>query len=189
MAMNVAGAAITGMGAICPIGKDIASILDSLRAPRGGFGEIIAFDTNGLKVRCAAEVRDYDPSAHFAPEECERLDRTAQFAIIATREAVAAAGLGREEFSSGRVALVMGICAGGVGDLTLVKNLRVSDYFGNAPDFVPLTDAVLRSDRTGAPGQAFGHVVVRASHLLAVGEPVEDRALDPVGVGAEGTVD
>ncbi len=67
-------------------------------------------------MRHAAEIDAYDPLDHFSVEQAEALDRTAQFAIIAARQAVADAALSNTLLASGRVALVMGICAGGQGD-------------------------------------------------------------------------
>lgn len=116
MTSSVTGAAITGLGAICSIGKDIESVLDSVRSSKAGFGDIRAFDTDGLKVRCAAEIHDFQPTDHFSEQECGYIDRSAQLAIVAVREAVNAAGLGADELSSGRVALALGVCAGGIGN-------------------------------------------------------------------------
>lgn len=116
MVSSVAGAAVTGMGAICSIGKELESMLESLRASRAGFEKITAFDTEGLKVRYAAETHDFKPSDHFSAKECGVIDRSAQLAIVAVREAVASAGLGPDELASGRVGLAFGVCAGGVGN-------------------------------------------------------------------------
>jgi len=116
MSANTAGAAITGMGVICSIGNDIPSMRENLKSGHGGIAEIISFSTAGLRVHHAAEVRDYDASRHFSADEAAGVDRTAQLAIIAARQAVADAGLSREELASGKVGLVMGICGGGIGD-------------------------------------------------------------------------
>jgi len=116
MKTNLAGAAITGMGAICAIGCDISSIRESLQSGRSGIDEITTFSTEGLRIRHAAQVRDYDPLNHFSAAQLRVLDRTAQLAVVAARQAVADAGLSQEELASGRIGLVMGICAGGIGD-------------------------------------------------------------------------
>ncbi|SIT43185.1 putative Beta-ketoacyl synthase [Paraburkholderia ribeironis] len=116
MKQNPAGAVITGMGAICPIGNNIALMCGSLISGDSGIAEITTFSTEGLRIRHAAQIQDYDPSNHFGPDDVERLDRTAQLAIVAARQAAADAGLSHEDLASGRTALVMGICAGGIGD-------------------------------------------------------------------------
>ena len=53
--------AITGMGAISPIGCDIESVFQSLSGGVSGIGGITRFDLDGMKVSVAAEVRDFDP--------------------------------------------------------------------------------------------------------------------------------
>ena len=107
--------AITGLGAFCPIGGNTDELLRNIRAGQSGFGVIRSFATEHLKIRHAAEITDYDPHEFFSADRAESLDRTAQFAIIAVRQAADAAGLSAELLDSGRVALVMGICAGGQG--------------------------------------------------------------------------
>ncbi len=114
-ASNRQTVAITGLGAVCPIGGNTDELLHNIRAGRSGFGVIRSFPTEHLKIRHAAEIADYDPHEFFSREQAENLDRTAQFAIIAVRQAVGDAGLSAELLASGRVALVMGICAGGQG--------------------------------------------------------------------------
>lgn len=116
MDINLTGAAITGMGVICPIGLDIDSMCESLQLARGGIGKIDLFSTEGLRVQLAAQVRDYDALKHFSAEQALELDRTAQLAVVAARQAVSDAGLSHEELASGRIGLVLGICAGGIGN-------------------------------------------------------------------------
>lgn len=115
MHAKTSGAVITGMGAICPIGENIAAMRANLRAGRSGIGEIDTFSTEGLRVRHAALVKGFDPLQHFDAARADRLDRTAQMAIVAARQAVAQAGLTAADLASGRIGLVMGICAGGAG--------------------------------------------------------------------------
>ncbi len=108
--------AITGIGVFTPIGKNPTALLESIKQGAGGIGTIQAFNTEHLKVRHAAEIRDYDPLRYFSPEEAERTDRTAQFAILAARQALADAAVQEPELTAGMVGLVVGICAGGQGD-------------------------------------------------------------------------
>jgi 3-oxoacyl-[acyl-carrier-protein] synthase II len=107
---------ITGIGVFCPIGRTPKELLDNIRECRGGIGEIIAFDTSGLKTKHAAEIRDYDALQYFSPHEVEVLDKTAQFAILAARSALEASGLDLDVLGRDRIGIVMGVCAGGQGD-------------------------------------------------------------------------
>jgi 3-oxoacyl-[acyl-carrier-protein] synthase II len=110
--------AVSGIGVFCPIGGSRAELLESIRLGRSAMGPITTFDTSDLKIRHAAEIRDYDPLAHFGPEEAAALNRTAQFAIIAARRSLADADLDVGALDPDRVGLVVGICAGGRGELS-----------------------------------------------------------------------
>ncbi|HEX9283128.1 MAG TPA: beta-ketoacyl-[acyl-carrier-protein] synthase family protein, partial [Gemmatimonadales bacterium] len=108
--------AITGIGVFTPIGTNPTALLESIKRGVGGIGTIEAFNTENLKVRHAAEIRDYDPLRYFSSEEVDRTDRTAQFAILAARQALADGAIEETELTAGKVGLVVGVCAGGQGD-------------------------------------------------------------------------
>ncbi len=113
--MMQAGAAITGLGAISAIGHDVPAMLASLREGRGGINPIQAFPTDGLRARYAAEVHGWRGTDHFNATDAARIDRAAQLAIVAARQAVADARLTTAQLRSGRVGLVLGFAAGGIG--------------------------------------------------------------------------
>jgi 3-oxoacyl-[acyl-carrier-protein] synthase II len=108
-------AVITGIGAISAIGHNPEQMMRSLRDGRGGIRQIEAFSTDGLSVHHAGELRDWRATDHFSPEDAAFMDRTAQLAVVAARQAVADAGMSASRLRSGRVALIYGICAGGIG--------------------------------------------------------------------------
>ncbi|MEO6967287.1 MAG: beta-ketoacyl-[acyl-carrier-protein] synthase family protein [Rhodanobacteraceae bacterium] len=105
---------ITGMGAICALGHDARQVWAGMRDGRSAIGPLIGFDGQDMRVRVAAQVRDYDPIEYFDEKKLLLLDRVSQFALIAAREAVAQSGL---DFDSGdlrqRTACVIGTGAGG----------------------------------------------------------------------------
>ncbi|MDE1961641.1 MAG: beta-ketoacyl-[acyl-carrier-protein] synthase family protein [Xanthomonadaceae bacterium] len=106
--------AITGMGAICALGHDAASAWTAMREGRSGIGPIANIPTELLNVKIAAEVRGYDPGAHFDSKKVAFLDRVAQFALIAAREAVAQSGLEFKTSGLGeRSACIIGTGIGG----------------------------------------------------------------------------
>ncbi len=106
--------AITGMGAICALGHDAASTWMALREGHSGIGPIANIPTELLHVKIAAEVRGYDPAAHFDSKKLVFLDRVAQFALIAAREAVAQSGLEFKASGLGeRSACIIGTGIGG----------------------------------------------------------------------------
>jgi 3-oxoacyl-[acyl-carrier-protein] synthase II len=105
--------AITGVGAVTPLGNDVASTWAAALEGRSGIGEIQAFDTTAFPVRIAGEVKDFDPTGLASPKDLRRLDRNVVFALAAAKEALADAGT--NGLSADRVGIVLG---SGVGGLT-----------------------------------------------------------------------
>jgi 3-oxoacyl-[acyl-carrier-protein] synthase II len=99
---------ITGLGAVTPLGHDVASLWDALVAGRSGIDTITAFDAAPYRCRIAGEVRDYTPPAALAPEQAARLDRAAVFAADASLQALREAGLELTPQNAGHVGLVIG---------------------------------------------------------------------------------
>ena len=85
--------AVTGVGAISPLGLDAASTWRAAQAGESGIGWISTFDTDGLPVRVAGEVKGFDPAQVVPPKEARRLERNVLFGVAAGREALADAGL------------------------------------------------------------------------------------------------
>ena len=105
---------ITGMGAICALGHDAGTTWQAMREGRSGIGPIANMPTDLLNVKIAAEVRGYDPVAHFESRRLILLDRVSQFALIAAREAVAQSGLDfRVDDRGERTACIIGTGIGG----------------------------------------------------------------------------
>ena len=84
---------VTGMGIISPIGNTIPSFWDNLTAGKVGIGPITKFDTTDYKVKLAAEVRDFDPSAYMSRADISHSDQYAQFAMAAAVQAVEDSGV------------------------------------------------------------------------------------------------
>ncbi len=104
---------ITGMGVISPLGADLAQTWAALREGRSAIGPMQLIDTTPMRFKNAAEVRGYDPAKHFEPGKADMLDRFAQFAVVAAREALAHSGLAITPTSSLRTAVITGSCIGG----------------------------------------------------------------------------
>src|SRR3990172_6503705 len=84
--------AITGLGAVTPLGRDVPTLWEALTAGRSGIGPITAFDASGYPCRIAGEVPDYVPHPGLSPEQAARLDRGALFAVDAALQALAPPG-------------------------------------------------------------------------------------------------
>jgi len=105
--------AVTGMGVISALGYGRAAFWDGLSAGRSAIRPMTLVPEGSVKFPNAAEVPDYQPQAHFEPRDADLLDRFAQFAAIAAREAVKEAGLDFTPELGERTAIVTGSSAGG----------------------------------------------------------------------------
>jgi nodulation protein E len=104
---------ITGLGVISAIGRTVPEFWDSLVAGRSGIGPMETVDRSQFRFQNGAEVRGYSPAAYFEEKEVSLLDRFAQFALIACREAVRDAGVEWTGEAGARAAVVTGSCLGG----------------------------------------------------------------------------
>jgi nodulation protein E len=105
--------AITGLGAICALGRNVAEVGESLRQGRSGIAPIESTDMSQLRFRNGAEVHGYTHQGYFEDRQADFIDRFAQFAVIAAREAVAGAGVVWTPELRETAAIVTGSCVGG----------------------------------------------------------------------------
>src|ERR1043166_246023 len=84
---------VTGLGAVTPVGNTAPETWRAALDGKSGIDFIRAFDADGLPVRVAAEVKDFDPAGLANPKELRRLDRNVLLALQAGKEAVADADL------------------------------------------------------------------------------------------------
>jgi len=105
--------AITGLGAICALGRNVAEVAESLRQGRSGIAPIESTDTSQVRFRNGAEVHGYTHKGYFEDRQADFIDRFAQFAVIAAREAVACAGVVWTPELRETAAIVTGSCVGG----------------------------------------------------------------------------
>ncbi len=102
------GVAITGLGAVTPLGRDIAALWDGLVSGRRGIGTITAFDPSRYPVRIAGEVRGYSPHESIPPDRAQHIDRGALFAIDAALQALGDSGIERPGERARRAGVVIG---------------------------------------------------------------------------------
>ena len=105
--------AITGLGIICALGRCVEEFRRALTEARSGIQPIQAIDTSCLRFQNGAEVRDFDPAQHFDGAGQVLLDRFAQFAVVAAREAMASSGIAMTPELSPRAAVITGTSVGG----------------------------------------------------------------------------
>jgi nodulation protein E len=105
--------AITGLGAICALGRNTAEFAQALREGRPAIGPITSADVSQLRFQNGAEVKDYTHQPYFDDRRADFMDRFAQFAVIAAREAVQDAGVCWTPELRETAAIITGSCVGG----------------------------------------------------------------------------
>ena len=113
--MNLKRVVVTGIGALTPIGNNVAEYWSNLLKGKSGAGHITYFDTSKFRTKFACQLKNYDPTAHFISKELSKLDRCAQFAMLTTEEAVRDARIDWSRIDKERVGVVFGT---GIGGLT-----------------------------------------------------------------------
>ncbi|OOM80306.1 beta-ketoacyl-ACP synthase II [Clostridium sp. BL-8] len=127
---------ITGMGALTPIGNDVNSFWNNARNGKSGIDFITLIDQDLVDVKIAAEVKGFDPETLIGKKESKRLDRFAQFALVASDEAIKDSGIDLEKENLDRFGVMLGSGIGGFqtiedecSKLATGKSRRVSPFF------------------------------------------------------------
>jgi 3-oxoacyl-[acyl-carrier-protein] synthase II len=168
--------AVTGLGAVTPLGNDARSTWQAALEGRSGIDWIRSFNASGFPVRVAAEVKDFDPATVVPPKEARRLERNVVFAVSAAQEAIADSGL--DAFDPTRVGIVLGSAVGGfVGLLEQADVMRERGADRVSPFFLPnvLVDSASGqvAIALGIRGPNYAIVSACATGSHAVGEGAE----------------
>jgi 3-oxoacyl-[acyl-carrier-protein] synthase II len=105
---------VTGMGAVTPIGNDIASYWNGLTSGTSGGAPITRFDASDYDTKFACEVKNFDILQYVDRKLSQRMDLFTQFGMAATEQAVQDAGLNMEKVDSNRVGVIYGSGIGGM---------------------------------------------------------------------------
>ena len=168
--------AITGLGAVTPIGNDARSTWDAAVAGRSGIDWIRSFDVDGLPVRVAAEVKDFDLTTVASPKEVRKLERNVLLSLGAAREAMGDAAL--DDFDPMRVGVVFGTAIGGVNGILEQDEIRRDRGPDRvSPNFLPnvLVDSASGqlAISLGIKGLNYAVVSACATGSHAIGEAAE----------------
>src|ERR687888_1786206 len=168
--------AVTGLGAVTPIGNDARSTWEAAVAGRSGIDWIRSFDASEFPVRVAAEVKDFDPTQVASPKEVRKLERNVLLSLGAAREAMGDAGL--NGFDPMRVGVVFGTAIGGVNGILEQEEGRRDRGPGRvSPNFLPnvLVDSASGqlAISLGLKGPNYAVVSACATGSHAIGEGAE----------------
>jgi 3-oxoacyl-[acyl-carrier-protein] synthase II len=168
--------AVTGLGAVTPLGNDVASTWRAATAGESGIDWIRSFDPGDAPVRVAAEVKDFDASQVASPKEVRKLERNVLLALGAAREALNDSGL--NGFDPARVGIVFGTAIGGVNGILEQEEIRLSRGPDRvSPNFLPnvLVDSASGqlAISLGIKGPNYAVVSACATGSHAIGEAAE----------------
>ena len=193
---------VTGMGAVSPLGLDVATMWEALLGGKSGVGQISLFDAELFETRIAAEVKGFSAVDYIDRKQARHMDRYAQFAVVASLEAVRQAKL---DFSNAEdIGVLIGSGIGGLGTLSAQFNVLAERGPRKiSPFLVPMMIGDGASGQVsillGAKGVNFCATSACSSGTDAIGEACEiirrgdaqvmvaggaEAAITPIGVAA-----
>ena len=167
---------VTGMGALTPLGNNVNDFWDRLIDGVSGADMITLFDASKFKTRFACEIKGFEPTNFLDRKEARKIDRFAQIALVASDQAVADAGISRDNVNTNRIGVVF---ASGIGGLITFQEEVMNFAKGDGtprfnPFFIPkmILDIAAGhiSMRHGFRGPNFAVVSACASSTNAIME-------------------
>ena len=137
--MQLKRVVVTGLGALTPIGNNVASYWEGLKSGKSGAGPITHFDNTHFKTKFACELKGYNAEDFFDRKEARKLDKFAQYAMVAADEAIADAALPLDTMDKFRIGVIWGA---GIGGLETFQNEVLNYAAGDGtprfnPFFIP----------------------------------------------------
>ncbi len=117
--MELKRVVVTGLGALTPLGKNVDEYWENLVNGVSGADMITQFDASKFRTRFACEVKNFDPTQYLDKKEARKIDRFTQFALVVSDQAMADAGLTKDNINPDRVGVVF---ASGIGGLITFQN-------------------------------------------------------------------
>jgi len=174
--MELKRVVVTGMGALTPLGNDVNTYWDHLVNGVSGADMITLFDASKFKTRFACEIKGFEPTNFLDRKEARKIDRFAQIALVASDQAVADAGISKDNVDTNRIGVVF---ASGIGGLITFQEEVMNFAKGDGtprfnPFFIPkmILDIAAGhiSMRHGFRGPNFAVVSACASSTNAIME-------------------
>ena len=188
---------VTGIGAVTPLGNDIATTWDGIVNGRSGLGPVTRFPEGVLPVKYAAEVKHFDPLKYFDAKEVRRTDIFEQYGVAAARQAVDDAGLVITPELAEDVGVVIGSSVGGFTsmlaqyDILRTQGYRKMNVFA-IPMIMGNGAAGMVAIKLNAQGPSYSPVSACATSNDSVGQAFElvrrGAAKVMVAGGADATV-
>lgn len=182
---------ITGLGAITPIGNNIDSFWESIKLGKNGIDKISLFNAENLKVKMAAEVKNFNPSNFIDKKESKRMDRYTQFAVIAAEESIKDSNLDFNTLNRERIGVMFGSGIGGLCTIeSQIRTLVVKGPNRVSPLTIPMSISNMASGtiaiKHGILGNTLSLTSACATSTHCIGEAyrsIKDGYLDIVVAG------
>ncbi|MEM1369646.1 MAG: beta-ketoacyl-ACP synthase II [Cyanobacteria bacterium P01_H01_bin.15] len=166
---------VTGLGAVTPLGNTVATYWAGLLDGRSGIAKISSFDASRHASRIAGEVKGFDPHEFLERKDAKRMDRFAQFAVVASKEAVRDANLTINELNAEEIGVMIGTGVGGIRVLENQQEVFLTKGPGRcSPFMIPTMIANMAAGLTaihiGAKGPNSCPVTACAAGSHAIGD-------------------
>jgi 3-oxoacyl-[acyl-carrier-protein] synthase II len=189
---------VTGLGAITPVGNDVATTWQSLLAGKSGTAMITKFDAATFPTRFAAEVKGFDPLLYMERKEARRSDQYTQYAVAASWQAMRDAGLVDNPIAdTDRLGVIVGSGIGGLKSFEEQHDVYRERGVGKiSPFFIPMFIADIASGvvsmQFNARGPNYATVSACSTSAHAIGDAFRTIQYGDADVmisgGAEATV-
>ena len=189
--------AVTGMGFITPIGNDLETVWSNMVEGVSGVGQITHFDTKGFDTTIAAEVKGFNPEEYMDKKTARHIGRYCQFALAASKQALAQAGLEPAEMDPDDVGVIV---ASGIGGMEEIEKSHTALLQRGPKRISPFTVPMMIADmaagivaiHTKAGGPNYAIVSACASGSHGIGEAAEiikrGAAVAMLAGGSEATI-
>jgi len=204
--MELKRVVVTGLGALTPVGNNVAETWENLVNGVSGAGPITHFDTSKFKTQFACEVKGFNPNEHFDRKEVRKMDLYTQYAIVAAKEAIEDSAMDLEKVDKTKIGVIYGVGIGGIRTFEdeMIAYAGTKDTIGPNfnPFFIPKMIADIASGHisimygfhgpnftttsacassSNAIADAFNYIRLGKANVIVAGGA--EAAISPGGVG------
>ena len=204
--MELKRVVVTGLGALTPVGNNVAETWENLVNGVSGAGPITHFDASNFKTQFACEVKNFKPNDHLDRKEARKMDLYTQYAIVAAKEAIEDSAMDLEKVDKTKIGVIYGVGIGGLRTLEeeLFSYAGYKDSLGPKfnPFFIPKMIADIASGHisimygfhgpnftttsacassSNAIADAFNYIRLGKANVIVAGGA--EAAICPSGVG------
>ena len=204
--MELKRVVVTGLGALTPVGNNVAETWENLVNGVSGAGPITHFDASKFKTQFACEVKNFNPNDHLDRKEARKMDLYTQYAIVAAKEAIEDAAMDLDNEDKTKIGVIFGVGIGGIRTFEeeMIAYAGIKDTIGPKfnPFFIPKMIADIASGHisimygfhgpnftttsacassSNAIADAFNYIRLGKANVIVAGGA--EAAISPGGVG------